>query len=164
MGAEVIAGRVARVLLFDERGRVLLLFDPDPEWGGYWYPPGGRIEAGESPEDAARRELIEELGVTDAVIGPTVLRCRAEFVYRGRTFDNDEWHLLGRVAGSPTFATRPGDSEASAVARHRWWHPDEISEAEEPIYPVGVGTAVRRLLATGPPPSPWLADDLADSN
>jgi len=30
---------------------------PDPVDGSYWYPPGGRIEAGESPERAARREL-----------------------------------------------------------------------------------------------------------
>ena len=32
-----------------------------PEWGGYWHPASGGLEAGEGPDDAALRELREEL-------------------------------------------------------------------------------------------------------
>ncbi len=35
---------------------------PDDIWGNLWEFPGGRLEAGESPEQAARREIREETG------------------------------------------------------------------------------------------------------
>jgi 8-oxo-dGTP diphosphatase len=49
------------VLLRDRRSRILLV---EPAYKGYWELPGGAVEAGESPYDAAARELKEELGLS----------------------------------------------------------------------------------------------------
>ncbi|MBO4883848.1 MAG: (deoxy)nucleoside triphosphate pyrophosphohydrolase [Clostridia bacterium] len=51
-------------------GRLLIARRPDGRhMGGRWEFPGGKLEKGELPEDALKRELREELGV-EAEIGP----------------------------------------------------------------------------------------------
>ncbi|NMM80058.1 7,8-dihydro-8-oxoguanine-triphosphatase [Acidovorax sp. SRB_14] len=55
------------ILLRPDGALLLCTRPPGKVYAGYWEFPGGKIEAGESVEQALRRELIEELGVT---IGP----------------------------------------------------------------------------------------------
>jgi 8-oxo-dGTP diphosphatase len=45
-------------------GRLLLLRRPRPPNEGRYSPPGGKTEAGESPEGCLRREFLEETGLT----------------------------------------------------------------------------------------------------
>ena len=42
-------------------GEQFLVLHRSPEWGGYWHPASGALEKGEGPEEAAVRELREEL-------------------------------------------------------------------------------------------------------
>lgn len=56
---------VVAAVIRDEGGKILLARRPrDRHMGGLWEFPGGKIDAGEAPEEALRRELIEELGVS----------------------------------------------------------------------------------------------------
>lgn len=63
---------VALVLLVDASGAVLLQHRDDRTSvsPNQWGLPGGRIEPGETPEQAARRELLEETGLTAAQLRP----------------------------------------------------------------------------------------------
>jgi 8-oxo-dGTP diphosphatase len=55
---------VAACVLLDEGGRILIAKrPPGRSLAGLWEFPGGKVEAGESPEHALIRELAEELGI-----------------------------------------------------------------------------------------------------
>ena len=70
---------VAACALIDADGRVLLTERPaGKSMAGLWEFPGGKIEAGEQPRDALRRELNEELGI-DATIGDEVACLRHDY-------------------------------------------------------------------------------------
>lgn len=56
---------VAVGILLDAQGRFLLTSRPEGKvYAGYWEFPGGKLEPGETVEQALRRELHEELGIT----------------------------------------------------------------------------------------------------
>ena len=64
-GADRPITEVAVGVLIDAQGRFLLTTRPPGKvYAGYWEFPGGKLEAGESVEQALRRELQEEIGVT----------------------------------------------------------------------------------------------------
>ena len=65
MTAQAAPIDVAVGILLKPNGDVLMACRPEGKpYAGYWEFPGGKLEAGESVEQALRRELQEELGIT----------------------------------------------------------------------------------------------------
>jgi 8-oxo-dGTP diphosphatase len=67
--------QVAVAILIKPNGEYLLASRPNGKgWAGWWEFPGGKIEAGETPEHALIRESQEELGITPTQIQPWIKR------------------------------------------------------------------------------------------
>ncbi|MFF5582491.1 NUDIX domain-containing protein [Streptomyces hygroscopicus] len=98
----------ADVLLRDAAGRVLLV---NPNYKPGWDLPGGMAEANEPPEDAVRRELIEELGLRVTVRGLLVV----DWVAPHGPWDDQLAFIFdaGTLYGGAAAALRPRDGELS---------------------------------------------------
>ena len=107
---------VAACALIDADGRVLMAQRPEgKDQAGRWEFPGGKVEAGETPEQAVRRELFEELNVEPCE------RCLQPFSFA--SFAYPDFHLLMRL-----FLCRQWDGfvRAKEGQATRWVWPDEI--------------------------------------
>ncbi len=122
---------VSAVALIDTDGRVLLAQRPQGKsMAGLWEFPGGKIEAGETPEVALIRELQEELGIN------TWQSCLAPLTFASHSYDS--FHLL-----MPLFACRKwqGTPQSREGQTLKWVRPNDLKSypmppADVPLIPV----------------------------
>lgn len=122
---------VAAAALIDADGRVLLAQRPEGKsLAGLWEFPGGKVEAGESPEAALIRELAEEIGVE------THASCLAPLTFASHAYA--DFHLLmplfaiRRWQGTPT----PKEGQTLAWVRPRDLRDYPMPPADIPLIPV----------------------------
>jgi len=134
-------GRVrlaAKVILIDRTDRVLLFRGGDPtapEAGTWWFPPGGGLEPGETAEQAACREVLEETGLRLDRLGPIALHRRAEFMYGGVALVSEEDYFVVRVDHFDISVDGWTDLEREVVVEHRWWPISELRVTDDVVYP-----------------------------
>lgn len=113
---------VSAVALVDADGRVLLAQrPPDKAMAGLWEFPGGKVDAGETPEAALIRELREELGVD------TEASCLAPFTFASH--DYADFHLLMPLYVCRTWTGVPRPHEGQSLA---WVEPRRLREYPMP--------------------------------
>ncbi len=128
----------AKVIVIDSGGSVLLFRGGDParpEAGTWWFPPGGGFEAGESIEEAARRELREETGLIVDDLGPVVYRRTVEFSFNGSVIRNDERYFIVRTSPFDLDVAGWTRVERATIEEHRWWTRSELQTTSETVYP-----------------------------
>ncbi len=126
---------VAACALLDEEGRVLLAKRPEGRsLAGLWEFPGGKVEAGERPEDALIRELREELGIAIAKEDLMPL------TFASHTYP--EFHLL-----MPVYLCRSWQGKASAHEGQEllWVKPNTLHLYEMPPADAPLKVALRDL-------------------
>jgi 8-oxo-dGTP pyrophosphatase MutT (NUDIX family) len=153
---------IARALVFDPADRLLLIayeamrpIDPArPEERTFWFMPGGGLEAGETHEEACRRELSEEIGVVDAPIGPCVATCEGAFhLFRSGRYARERYFVV-RLPDDRVDTARLAETEDNPVLGVRWWTLDELAASNERIEPRGLAAVARRVAAGDRPAAP----------
>lgn len=122
---------VSAVALIDIDGRVLLARrPPGKSLAGLWEFPGGKVEAGETPEAALIRELHEELGID------TKESCLAPLTFASHGYD--QFHLLMPLFACRRWQGQPRPQEGQELA---WVRANDLGNypmppADLPLIPI----------------------------
>ncbi|WP_368518041.1 8-oxo-dGTP diphosphatase MutT [Rhizobium sp.] len=121
---------VTACALIDADGRILLAQRPEGKsLAGLWEFPGGKVEAGETPEETLVRELQEELGIQ------TKIACLAPLTFASHTYET--FHLLMPLYICRRYEGIPHGREGQAI---KWVRPQALRDypmppADEPLIP-----------------------------
>lgn len=141
----------ARLLCLDAQGLLLLLHFRDPSDGHQlWEPPGGGLEAGESPLEAVLREWDEETGLPLPHLAAESTYVARDLVWRAERWVGDEHFFLGRTPdiGTP-IPPEAVDQEMDAYIGSFWVPWRDLATSEDPVEP-DLLPVLRRLDPSGP--------------
>ncbi|KPF93365.1 DNA mismatch repair protein MutT [Novosphingobium sp. AAP83] len=127
--------RSARILLTDDRDRLLLFRYAPQNRPAFWCAPGGECDPGEDFAVAARRELFEETGL-DTEPGPEIAQRADDYVtLEGEPITSDERFYRVRAPAFEVDTSGHTELERKMQMEPRWFTFAEVAQWHEPIFP-----------------------------
>lgn len=140
--------RSARIIVLDRESRALMFRFDVPGRPPFWVTAGGECEPGENFAEAARRELLEETGISSNP-GLEIARTTPEFVtVEGEPVQGDERYFLLRVDQAAIDTSRHTALEQALMTQHRWFTMAELSDWHEAVFPVDLAEMIALHTAT----------------
>ena len=153
-----------RVLLLNDNNELLLMcvedFDISTPSGEknkrFWCTIGGGIEAGESIEQTALREIYEETGIAekDINLGTVVWYGNIELLLKGVLTRLDETFIVAKTKQTNVGLSALTEEEKHIVKKLQWFSLKDIQKSTEVIFPIVLPEYLPDILAENYPEQP----------
>lgn len=158
-----------RILLLNDNNQLLLMRIVDPSTTrldkkprpAFWCTIGGKIEAGETIEQATIRELFEETGYTinDVKLGPIVWYGLHQMIVSGKHVELNETFIVAHTTtDKQVLQDNFTENEKSVVTHLEWLSINDIISHSEAIFPAVLKTHLAPILANKHPSEPEWVD------
>ena len=156
-GSAARARTTARVLLLDPDNRILLMsgrLPGAPKGEGAWFTIGGGVEAGETPRQAAAREIVEETGFTGVRLGRRLWTRRLDIRDAGGPLVVTEHFFLAHCRGGEPSREGWLAIERDLIDDLRWWRLADLRQCRERMFPPDLADRLAALIAEEAPREP----------
>lgn len=157
-----------KVLFLNPENELLLLCADDPKttgvdgkyYGPFWFLVGGRLEDGESFQEAAFREIEEEVGLKkeDVELGPIVWLGECDLILNGVLTHLKQVFIVARTEKVDVAFNDLTDWEKSTLKKLEWFSLEKIKNSKEVIYPRLLAKYLPDIIAGKYPEKPFDID------
>lgn len=136
----------AILLTHDKKVLMMKINSPDSKFT-FWITPGGGLEGDEKIEEALKRELNEELGLTDFDLGSLVWSRQHTFNWgKKRICQNEQYYIVHINEFKPIISDK---IEAEFLHEFRWWNLADMEKSEETFTPKSIVNIINSYLKFG---------------
>ncbi len=138
----------SRTILLSDKNKILLI-KTRLNNGFCWITPGGKIEEGETPFEAAQREPREETGITNAeFVTPHSWYYETTIDLHGIPTLFKEHIFLARTQQSQTTIAYLNEDEKEIIYEHKWWDMRMLVNSGEIFLPRQLTTFLEDIVLT----------------